>query len=221
MTNLPWAHDIIDLQDEVPLASFAHELYEELAPLTIEDKANGFALAKYVAAIGVMIQDIADLSRAPSAWGDIVDPDTCPPEGLGWLAQMVGIRLPQQITADEARSIIKDQRSFRRGTPKGIIEAVQRLLTGSKYVNFVERADGNAYKLVINTWDTETPDEQAIRDLLSEDGPEAIIPAGIIWEYTVTSGVMLFGDLRESGLTFGQVKANYANFGVLKNSPPP
>jgi hypothetical protein len=221
MSNLPWAHDIIDLQDEVPLASFAHELYEELAPITIEDKANGYALAQYVAAIGGMIQDIADLSRAPSAWGDIMDPDTCPPEGLGWLAQMVGIRLPQQITADEARAIIKDQVSWRRGTPRGIREAIGRLLTGTKHVGIIERADGDPYKVAITTWTDETPDPAAITALLSDDGPNAILPAGIIWTYATTAGTMLFGELEATGKTFGQVKTDYASFGALKNAPSP
>jgi hypothetical protein len=221
MSNLPWAHDFIALQDEVPLASFAHELYEELAPLSIEDRANGFALARYVAAIGVMIQDIADLSRAPSAWGDIMDPDTCPPEGLGWLAQMVGIRLPQQITEDEARSIIKDQVSWRRGTPRGIRESIQRLLTGTKHVGIIERADGDPYKITISTWTDETPDVAAVNALLADDGPNAIIPAGIIYTYSVTAGTMLFGELRDTGKTFGQVKTDYANFGALKNAPSP
>jgi Phage tail protein (Tail_P2_I) len=221
MSNLPWSHDFIQMEDEVPLASFSHELYEELAPITIEDKANGFALARYVAAIGVMIQDIVDLSRAPSAWADIMDPDTCPPEGLGWLAQMTGIRLPQQITADEARTIIKDQVNWRRGTPRGITEAIQKLLTGTKHVGIIERADGDAYKVAISTWTSETPDEAAVEALLADDGPNAILPAGIIYTYTVTAGTMLFGELRDTGKTFGQVKTDYANFGVLKNTPSP
>jgi Phage tail protein (Tail_P2_I) len=221
MSNLPWAHDFIDLRDEVPLASFAHELYEELAPIAIEDKAHGFALAHFVAAMGVMIQDIADLSRAPSAWGDLVDPDTAPPEALGWLAQFVGIRLPQQITADEARAIIKDETNFRRGTVRGIREAIQRLLTGTKHVGIIERADGDPYKIAVTTWTDETPDPAAVTALLSDDGPNAILPAGIIWTYATTAGTMLFGELKATGKTFGQVKTDYASFGALKNTPSP
>jgi len=221
MSNLPWAHDFIDLQDEVPLDTFAHDLYEELAPLAIEDKENGFALARYCASIGIMIQDIIDLSRAPSAWADLVDPDLCPPEALGWLAQTVGIRLPQQITAGEARAIIKDQVNFRRGTPRGIKEAIGRLLTGTKHVGIIERADGDPYKVAITTWTAETPDPAAVTALLSDDGPNAILPAGIIWTYATTAGTMLFGELKATGQNFGQVKTNYANFGVLKNAPSP
>lgn len=221
MSNLPWEHDFIDLEEQVPLASFAHDLYEDLAPLAIYDKDNAWALAHYVAAIGTMIQDIVDWSRAPSTWGDIVDPDTAPPEALGWLAQIVGIRLPQQITADEARAIIKRQQNFKRGTPQGIIESIQPLLTGSQHVGIIERADGDPYKIIISTITSETPDPAAVAALLSDDGPNAVIPAGILWVYGHSTGAMLFGNLRESLLTFTQVKANYANFGVLKTSPPP
>lgn len=221
MTNLPWDHDFIALQDEVPLASFAHNLYEELAPLTLDDKDNSWALARYIAAIGTMIQDIEDLSRDPSSWGDLVDPDTAPPEALGWLAQFAGIRLPQQITADEARAIIKTQQNYKRGTLQGITDAIKPLLTGSKTVSIIERADGDAYKVVISTLTGETPSAAAVTALLTADGPDAILPAGIIWTYTTTNNIMLFGNLRQSGLTFGQVKTNYANFGVLKASPAP
>jgi len=221
MSNLPWAHDFIELRDEVPLASFAHELYEEMAPVTIEDKEHGFALAHYVAAIGGMIQDIADLSRAPSAWGDLVDPDTAPPEALGWLAQMVGIRLPQRITADAARAIIKDEENFRRGTVQGIRQSIQRLLTGTKHVGIIERAGNDPYAIVISTWTDETPNPAAVTALLSDDGPGAIIPAGITWTYSTTAGTLLFGELEATGKTFGQVKTDYANFGVLKNTPSP
>src|SRR5215510_8454087 len=118
-TNLPWSTDIIAMTDEVLLPSFAHDLYEELAPAASRDTGtgdgNGWPLAHWCKAIGGMIQDIVDLSSAPSSWGDLVDPDTCPPEALGWLAQMVGIRLPQQIFADDARQIIHRQDNFRRG----------------------------------------------------------------------------------------------------------
>jgi hypothetical protein len=221
MSNLPWDHDFIELGDEVPLASFAHELYQEMAPVAIYDKENNWALAHYIASIGTMIQDITDLSRAPSSWGDLMDPDTCPPEALGWLAQMVGIRLPQPITADEARTIIKKQDNFKRGTPEGIREAIKPLLTDTQYVGIIERADGDPYKIVISTITSETPNPTAVGALLSEDGPNAVIPAGILWTYGHTENAMLFGNLRESMLTFTQVKSNYASFGVLKTSPPP
>ena len=192
-----------------------------MAPVAVYDQENNWALAHYIAAIGTMIHDIIDLSRAPSTWGDLMDPDTCPPEGLGWLAQLVGIRLPQPITASEARAIIKQQQNFKRGTPEGIAQGIEPLLTGTQFVSIIERADGNPYKIVVRTITSETPDPAAVTALLSKDGPDAIVPAGIIWTYTTTENIMLFGDLRQSPLTFGQTETNYANFGVLKVSPPP
>jgi Phage tail protein (Tail_P2_I) len=221
MTNLPWDHDIIDLQDEVPLDTFAHDLYEDLAPLTIYDQENDWALAHYVGAIGTMIQDVADLSREPSSWSYLVSPDLCPPEALGWLAQFVGIRLPQKITEGEARAIIKDEQNFRRGTEQGIREAIQKLLVDTKYVGIIERADSNAYKIVVNTWFAETPDQDAVEALLADDGPNAILPAGIIYDYVVTAGQMTFGHLRESEQTFAEVETNYDDFEDLWSSPPP
>ena len=77
MSNLPGRMTSLTSRTKSTSDTFAHDLYEELAPLAIEDKENGFALARYCASIGIMIQDIIDLSRAPSAIGPILSIPIC------------------------------------------------------------------------------------------------------------------------------------------------
>ena len=76
-------------------------------------------------------------------------------------------------------------------------------------------------RLRLRTWTAETPDPAAVTALLSDNGPNAILPAGITWTYATTAGTLLSGELKATGKTFGQVKTDYANFGVLKNTPSP
>jgi hypothetical protein len=72
-------------------------------------------------------------------WAILLDPDLCPAEALPYLAQFVGVKLPEGLTEAQQRFRIKATDGFNRGKPSAIIAAAQQFLTGNKTVIIRER----------------------------------------------------------------------------------
>ena len=144
-------------------------------------------------------------------WAPIWDIDLCPgPDdlvnGLPWLAQFVGERLPVGLTDAASRQWIKDAPNQRRGTAEAIARAGQRHLTGSKTLMMKERskADGTPHEdyLTVMTMPNETIDLNiTIQDLLSQ------MPADIELSYRASS-IVLWSDVAEYGLWSDVLDAN-------------
>lgn len=111
-------------------------------------------------------------------WEVVFNVDICPPEALPYLAQFVGVRFEDNLTIQQQREKIKGRPAFKRGTPAAIKSATQTHLTGERFVFFGERWEGKAYRLLIRTFDGETPSEARTRaDILAQK------PAGIVLDY--------------------------------------
>lgn len=145
------------------IGAFAQRIYDIIKPLAWEDDAHGWALAYFLAAGGVMSQQIdtyaADGPNGEPGWSILVDVERCPPEALPWLAQFVGPPPVEGMTEQQQRDYIADLANWKRGTREGVIAAVRSTLTGSKSVLFHERVGGAAYQLGITTYLFETPVE--------------------------------------------------------------
>jgi hypothetical protein len=125
---------------------------------------GGDDLLAHARAIGLMFSQVeafaADLYDGTPGWSVMLDVDRCPTEGLPYLAQWVGERLPIGITDDpnpanpvvtregciglgqgrsDARQWIIDTPNQYRGTPESVARAAQRWLTGSKLVMIAEQ----------------------------------------------------------------------------------
>lgn len=167
----------------------AEQLYAELAPLATADEESGWQLLLFCEAVyGTLIEGtrtlLSETDEYPN-WGLVMDVDRAPAAVLPWLAQFVGVRLTPDLTEAEQREAIRVHAGFQRGTPLAIQAAVARLLTGSKHITFEERSGGNAYRLLIRTYEDETPDPDRVRAaILSQK------PAGIVLDYEAVTGVI-------------------------------
>jgi len=207
-----WRTDMISLRDQVVMEPFGQELYEALAPMTYADRKQGWALAHYTRAIALMFEDVEKLIRN-SEWGDAMDVDTVWEEGIPWLGQFIGIRLPEPWPVERQRDWIHNKLNWKRGTIEGIKETVGVLLTGSKTVRIDERV-GSAYHIIVSTYAQETPaDTTRIINAIN-----ASKPGGITFEYQVVPG-QLWEDVVLDG-TWAEVAAEYTDWHDVEVSTP-
>lgn len=170
----------------IPENQFGDRIYRDL-PGKYKDHEEefGFSLLKFLRAIGESFAVQYQLTygnESGDVWSLALDVDDTPDYAIGWLATLAGVRLPEGTPTKFARALIKDRPNRRRGTVRGITDAVQKTLTGTKRVDIIER-DGSAYRLTVKTYDAETPDPVATyKALLSQK------PAGIVLDYQVIGG---------------------------------
>lgn len=192
-------------------------LRERTQPLAPNDEAYGFAHAYLCRALGVAFQqaqEIADPEGDVPPLAPILNPDLAPDWALPWVAQLVGIRLPANLAADEARVFIKDARGFRRGTRASIYAGAAYWLTGDKTMYFRERDAGDPYALEVVTIASETPDPDAVLAALI-----AQKPAGLILRYRQVVG-WDYEALTDTGKTYAVVATEFATYAALTNNEP-
>jgi hypothetical protein len=155
------------------------------APLAPHDEDYDYAhghLAEGMMRPYQQVAELVDPDDPYAPWVPLFYVDICPDWALPWLAQIVGVRLPASLSADDARTVIKELAQLQRGGPEAIKVVVGLFLTGSKTVFFRERDAGDAYRLEVVTLENETPDPAAVQ--------QAILlqkPAGIVLNYNLTT----------------------------------
>ena len=196
------------------------ELYDAVAPLTYADESLGWPLALYLSANGLMLEEVAALVRASDdgsdGWTAFADPARCPDSFLYTLGVWAGVRFPRRMTLSDLRDIIGPQApGVWRGTKGAILSAVRRYLVEGSTIFFEERADGNAYHLRIFTYDSETLNEDAIRDELL-----GAIPAGLVVNYEVREGQTY--DQLEAGVTsYDDMSSTWSSYDEVTHSMSP
>lgn len=186
------------------VSSTAEDLYAALGAFTVGDEAQDWALLKATEALCLaFVEPVAELveerdGRVP--WQILFDPELCPVAYLPLLAQFTGSTLTGSMTEAERRAAIALPEGWSRGTRAALIQAIQRTLTGSKNVAFVERYTGSAYKLAVRTQTSETPSEAAtLAAILGQK------PIGIVLDYDSITGQ-----------TYADVDAAYADYAALE-----
>jgi hypothetical protein len=117
------------------------------------------------------------------------DLDTTPRWALDWIAVWAGID-PGRYTDQELRDAITVPEGLRRGTLDALRAAVQRTLTGSRYVRLLERSDpaqpgvDSPYHLTFITRTAETPDPAATYSAAVSQKA-----AGLVLHHAVVDGV--------------------------------
>lgn len=165
------------------MTAFGDLLYDRLAPLAYADDENDNALRHLCDALGTTHAPVHDIVSPDEGvpWSPLLDPDRAPAAYLPWLAQIVGERVPGGETEAAARARIKTPQGVKRGKLTSLIDAAKRTLTGSQFVQVLERT-GSAYTLSVVTLTGETPDAaQTNRDL------QAAKPAGLILTHVATN----------------------------------
>lgn len=142
-----------------PLGQVLQERTEPLQPVVV-DEQNGYAHGNLCEAIMRPYQQVGELIDPPDPyepWTPLFYVDITPDWALQWLGQVVGVRVPNTATPDEARALIKDQSQQEVGKPDAIRSAIEALITGDETVWFRERANGNAYALEVVILESESP----------------------------------------------------------------
>ena len=168
--------------------TFAAELYDELAPVAQHDEANGYALAHYLSAIGVMYEEVESIIRDRAGrpgWAVLFDPAACPDFALPWLAQFAGVPAGPGTPPAALRAAIIARAGYDRGTPAAIKAAVAAVLTGERAVRLLERESGDAYALGVVVRPAETPDEPAALEAAMAAKPAGLILTLYVIDYSI------------------------------------
>src|SRR5581483_10316415 len=142
-------------------------------------------------------------------WSVLLNPQTCPAWTLPYCAMFWGTTVPTGTSEGETRALISSRAGFYVGMPAAIIATAQRFLSGTKYVNLLERQsvsgpDPYWFVLVVNaseismgeTWASETlPWNLASGTWVGTDqtvalttAVNAVVPAGVNWTLVETTG---------------------------------
>lgn len=189
-------------------------VYESLAPLTYNDNDD---LRNYVDSIGQMTREIEDLVRDDAdgnpGWSSILDADRCALQFLPWLAQAVGVVLPDGLSEADQRLYIKSTYGWKRGRPEAIKAAPIKHLTGDRKVMLYERTP-DAYGYTVITFASQTPDSALVlADLL------AAKPAGLNLTYLVHPG-QSYQDIYDNYATYQLVYTTYPTYEAILNDTP-
>lgn len=172
---------------EPELSAIADRLRERTEALAPNDDEHDYAHAVLCGALAQALEQVADVFDPP---GDVppgaplLDVDLCPDWALPWLAQIVGVTIPQGATPAQARTLISEIAGWQRGTPASLTAAARAFLSSpTATVFFNERLAGDPYRLGIVTLASETPDPALVqRAILAQK------PGGIRLDYTAIAG---------------------------------
>jgi P2-related tail formation protein len=167
----------------------------------------------------VQVASLIDPADPYAPWEPLFNVEICPAEFLPWLAQVVGVRLPDGLTEEQARSFIKDLSFEEIGTPRALMAAVRSVLVPSNppapaTVWFRERDGGDAYYIEIVTLIDETPDPAALDRVIASQLPAAIVISSReveAWDYE---------QMTTEGGTYGDQKAAYTTYLKLREHEP-
>jgi hypothetical protein len=193
-------------------------LYDELGVTQPGDDTRDWPFLIFLGAVGHALGELHDLVRDTpdgSGWSALLDPDRCPAWALPWLAQFAGVRLTPGLTDSEWRAQITSPPAFRRGTPLGLRDEVQRELTATKAFTLTERYT-SPYTLLAVSYTAETPDPAA-----AQAAAERQKAAGLILTYRVDPGWSV-GQMETAyaGQTLADLEGDYATLDALEHHLP-
>jgi len=172
------------------VSPLTQEIYDALLHLPRRphhDEDHGWAALHLVAAVVEQIAELDELARdgpdGSPGWSRLLDVDLCPVWALPWLAQLVGAVCPDGLSEADRRMCIREANGRKRGTVAAMTAAVQATLTGGRQVLITERYQGFAYRLRVQTYAVETPDQAATRAAIVSQKP-----AGLVLTYDVLLG---------------------------------
>lgn len=200
------------------VSDVAEGFYSRLGPaITADDESTDWTLLKFVDAIvTVLLGDVDTIvsdTDEHQGWEAVFNVEDAPEFALDYLAQFVGVKIEQQMTAAQKRLAISTPAGFARGTIAAMRAAAQAWLTGDKTVNFTER-DGGAYLLTVETYIGETPNADAVEAALIKAKP-----AGILLTYAAVVG-LTYADLESSHADYAAVEAAYSTYDELRRDTP-
>lgn len=175
--------------------SFAEQLIEAMEPWNTGPVINGSTDAeRFQRARAAPFEPVTILASEVGsdgepgylpAWGVLLAVELCPGYALPWLAQFVGVTIPQGATEAEARALIRAKAGFARGTLGAIkAELIRTLPEGARFIILERTAISgaeDAYQMVIGitgiagggTWETATGEWKTGHGTWFSEGPVA------------------------------------------------
>ena len=202
------------------LTPWGERLRERTEPLAPDDAERGYVHAHLAGAMAEALKRVAEIYDPEDGLpgSPLLDVDRCPDWALPWLAQLVGVTIPPDMSPELARAGIRDVAGWKRGTPNALRAAAGAYLTGDKTVFFRERDPTGAdppYTLEVVTLDDETPDPAAVEAALRRQKP-----AGIVLFYRVVTG-WDYQELAAAGPDpYSALDDAYPTYLELREGPP-
>lgn len=136
---------------------------------------------------------LRNLSGLALDGSDLVDPSTADPAWLGWLAQIVGARLPAELTSSQRRDAVRQAARLNAGSQDALVGAARTALSGNRSVVVYPhtrvsggvKAAGGPWDLTVVTNGTETPSSAAVLDAIRRLDAK---PAGVRLFHIVYAG---------------------------------
>lgn len=193
------------------------DAYAALGPLTRGDEDLDWPLLRYLDAFMRQLDDVEQLSRDTDeyvGWGRILHLQDTPDYVLPWLAQFVGVVPLRGLDPASQRIRIGEAAGWKRGSVSAIRGAMKQYLTGTRTTQIFERFQDNAYRVLVRTISSETPDpaavEKAVRDLK---------PAGIVLTYDVADG-QSYDDLSVAVGSYDAMRIEYPTYDDVRYGMP-
>src|SRR3954467_8505956 len=121
--------------DPTTHSPLGQRLTERTQPLAPDDALYGYAHAALCEGMMLPFGQLAELIDPPDPllpWEPLFDLAICPAWALPWLGQLVGVRLLGGLSADEARTFIRELSLHKRGSPGAIVPAAKFALSGNQ-----------------------------------------------------------------------------------------
>jgi hypothetical protein len=207
--------------DEPPfdLGDTGRDYYAKTQPVAFGDPRNGWAWARYCAALSILLDPVSTMVRDDDqgnpGWTALASPNRCPSPWLRVLAQWAGIRRWDAIDDVDLRNLIGPRSpGLWRGTRAAMAAAVRRFLPPDGTIYLEERAGGDAYAFRVFTYDFDEHDPALVEAALL-----AAKPAGLTLIYEVRSG-QTYRMVRERHPTYADARAAYVNYEDMRLRRP-
>jgi hypothetical protein len=205
----------VDAPDYSPLGQLLQERTEPIQTVEV-DAENDYAHGHLCEAMMQPFFQLSELVDPPDPYGPW-DPlfylDITPDWALQWLGQVVGVRVPDSATPDEARAMIREMSYEQIGKPDTIRTAASSTLIPpdgvAPTIFFREREDGDAYVVEVTTLVSETPDPAATQAAI-----QAALPAGLKLVYGTVVG-WDYEAMETEGGTYLAQKPKFTNYGNM------
>jgi P2-related tail formation protein len=178
------------------VAALTDRAYASL-PATYQDADEplDFPLLRFLSSLTDLAAEVDVLhdrlsAHVPGKVSELADPAKADLSWLPWLAQLVGVRLPPELTGQAARDAVAFASSgYRSGTKAAVADAARSALTGARYVkvhdhSITEPGNGGQWDVLLVTRVSDTPNVQAVLDAVVSKRAK---PAGVVLHHRAYS----------------------------------
>jgi hypothetical protein len=178
------------------VTALTDRLYAQLPAMYRDaDEPLDFPLLRFLSLLGDLAGEVDVLhdrvsADEPGGRSELADPAVADLAWLPWMAQMVGVRLPPNLTGQAARDAVAFASSgYRGGTKAAVADAARSALIGARYVkihdhSITEPGNGGEWDVLLVTRVSDTPDVQAVLDAVVSKRAK---PAGVVLHHRAYS----------------------------------